>query len=73
MNKDIFISQCLNYDLVHAMPLITTFLERGFVDNLYIVYLCCEVHFVHVPGFSDDQLNTLCSSNCLCYIHAGSV
>ena len=34
MNKDIFISQCLNYDLVHAMPLITTSLERGFVDNL---------------------------------------
>ena len=39
MNKDIFISQCLNYDLVHAMPLITIFLERGFVDNLYIVYV----------------------------------
>ena len=33
MNKDILIRQCLNYDLVHSMPIITTFLERGFVDN----------------------------------------
>ena len=32
MNKDTFISQCLNYDLVHAMPIIT-FLETGFIDN----------------------------------------